>query len=198
MMVPTAAAGTSTGGAPGQKLGARAGGEGESRVWSTRGVWLSQGALSQGASRCDGGKSRSCFAPTCRSLLLGIACPRRDPCKSRSCLPPTCRSLVFGIACPRRDPRKSRSCLPHHLNSLVLRMVLGIACPRRDPRKSRSCLTADLSWRAFSGACRSRPTLYRAEYQPPVGRVIRSSALEPSRGIVRLLHMYCPSSTIKL
>jgi len=196
-------------------------------VWSTRGVWLSQGALSQGASRCDGGKSRSCFAPTCRSLLLGIACPRRDPCKSRSCLPPTCRSLVFGIACPRRDPRKSRSCLPHHLNSLVLRMVLGIACPRRDPRKSRSCLphhlnslvlrmvlgiacprrdprksrsclTADLSWRAFSGACRSRPTLYRAEYQPPVGRVIRSSALEPSRGIVRLVHMYCPSSTIKL
>jgi len=197
-MVPTAAAGTSTGGAPGQKLGARAGGEGESRVWSTRGVWLSQGALSQGASRCDGGKSRSCFAPTCRSLLLGIACPRRDPCKSRSCLPPTCRSLVLGIACPRRDPRKSRSCLPHHLNSLVLRMVLGIACPRRDPRKSRSCLTADLSWRAFSGACRSRPTLYRAEYQPPVGRVIRSSALEPSRGIVRLVHMYCPSSTIKL
>ena len=52
--------------------------------------------------------------------------------------------------------------------------------------------------RAFSGACRSRPTLYRAEHHPPVGRVLRSYALEPSRGVVRLLHMYCPSSTIKL
>jgi len=28
--------------------------------------------------------------------------------------------------------------------------------------------------RAFSGACRSRPTLYRAEYHTPVGRVFRS------------------------
>jgi len=31
-----------------------------------------------------------------------------------------------------------------------------------------------------------------------VGRVLRSYALEPSRDIARLLHMYCPSSTIKL
>jgi len=53
-------------------------------------------------------------------------------------------------------------------------------------------------WEGFSGACRSRPTLYRAEHHTPVGRVLRSYSLEPSRGIVRLLHMYCPSSTIKL
>jgi len=38
--------------------------------------------------------------------------------------------------------------------------------------------------RAFSGACRSRPTLYRAEHHTPMGRVLRSYALEPSRGIV--------------
>ena len=54
------------------------------------------------------------------------------------------------------------------------------------------------SGKAFSGACRSRPTLYRALHHTPVGRVLRSYALEPSRGIVRLLHMYCPSSTVKL
>jgi hypothetical protein len=48
---------------------------------------------------------------------------------------------------------------------------------------------------AFSGACRSRPTLYRAEHHTPMGRVLRSYALEPSRGVVRLLHMCCPSST---
>lgn len=30
-----------------------------------------------------------------------------------------------------------------------------------------------------------------------MGRVLRSYALEPSRGVVRLLHMSCPSSTIK-
>ena len=46
------------------------------------------------------------------------------------------------------------------------------------------------SERAFSGACRSRPTLYRAEHHSPMGRVLRSYALEPS------LVMYCPSSTI--
>jgi hypothetical protein len=48
---------------------------------------------------------------------------------------------------------------------------------------------------AFAG-CRSRPTLYRAEHHTPMGRVFRSYALEPSRGVVRLLHMCCPSSTI--
>ena len=65
-----------------------------------------------------------------------------------------------------------------------------------------SCLVLFLlsahSGRAFSGACRSRPTLYRAERHTPVGRVLRSYALDPIRGIVRLLHTYCPSSTIKL
>jgi hypothetical protein len=39
----------------------------------------------------------------------------------------------------------------------------------------------------------SRPTLYRAERHTPMGRMIWSYALEPSRGIVRLLHMGCPS-----
>ena len=39
-------------------------------------------------------------------------------------------------------------------------------------------------------------TLYRAEHHTPMGRVRRSYALEASRGIVRLLHMYCLSSTI--
>ena len=29
-----------------------------------------------------------------------------------------------------------------------------------------------------------------------MGRVLRSYALEPSRGVVRLLHMCCPSLTI--
>jgi hypothetical protein len=31
-----------------------------------------------------------------------------------------------------------------------------------------------------------------------MGRVLRSYALEPSRGVVRLLHMCCPSSTMVL
>jgi len=69
------------------------------------------------------------------------------------------------------------------LSCLVLSCFFRVHCP---------------SGRAFSGACRSRPTLYRAEHHTPVGRVLRSYALEPSRGIVRLSHMYCPSSTIKL
>ena len=34
----------------------------------------------------------------------------------------------------------------------------------------------------FCGACRSRPTLYRAEHHTPVGRVLRSCALEPISG----------------
>ena len=38
------------------------------------------------------------------------------------------------------------------------------------------------SGRAFSGACRSRPTLYRAEHHIPMGRVLRSCALEPVSG----------------
>ena len=38
------------------------------------------------------------------------------------------------------------------------------------------------SGRAFSGACRSRPTLYRAEHHTPTGRVLRSCALEPISG----------------
>jgi hypothetical protein len=46
-----------------------------------------------------------------------------------------------------------------------------------------SCFFRVHPWRAFSGACRSRPTLYRAEHHTPLGRVIRSYALEPSRGL---------------
>jgi len=53
-------------------------------------------------------------------------------------------------------------------------------------KASLSCLVLFLksapSGRAFSGACRSRPTLYRAEYHTPVGRVLRSYALEPISG----------------
>ena len=49
-----------------------------------------------------------------------------------------------------------------------------------------SCLVLFLlsarSGRAFSGACRSRPTLYRAEHHTPMGRVLRSCALEPVSG----------------
>lgn len=46
-----------------------------------------------------------------------------------------------------------------------------------------SCFFRVHPWRAFSGACRSRPTLYRAEHHTPMGRVLRSYALEPSRGL---------------
>ena len=49
-----------------------------------------------------------------------------------------------------------------------------------------SCLVLFLSsapsGRAFFGACRSRPTLYRAEHHTPMGRVLRSCALEPVSG----------------
>ena len=43
-------------------------------------------------------------------------------------------------------------------------------------------LSSAPSGRAFSGACRSRPTLYRAEHHTPMGRVLRSCALEPVSG----------------
>ena len=54
------------------------------------------------------------------------------------------------------------ACCCRGLSCLVLFLVL-------------SCLVL-----AFSGACRSRPTLYRAEHHTPVGRVLRSCALNLS------------------
>ena len=76
------------------------------------------------------------------------------------------RASRGGWARKRNDRNNTRLSCFAHFTCLVL-----------------SCFFRVHPWRAFSGACRSRPTLYRAEHHTPMGRVLRSYALEPSRGL---------------
>ena len=94
--------------------------------------------------------------------------------------PPTCTGLS----------RRPHSILPVSVSvaGFVVVGVLFCLLPFWVRCSSLSCLVLSCffrvhPWRAFSGACRSRPTLYRAEHHTPMGRVLRSYALEPSRGL---------------
>jgi len=89
-------------------------------------------------------------------------------------------------------------------NSLMGFVLSCFVCQSRQiPTRARlsclvlSCLECTL-WEGFFWRMPKQAYTVRAEHHTPVGRVLRSYALEPSRGIVWLLHMYCPSSTIKL
>jgi hypothetical protein len=107
-------------------------------------------------------------------------------------------STVFLVAAPidaqvrargERVGDDDRKGLRRHKGDSMVPMKEGSGISGRTAALSclvLSCLVLFLQrvpLEGFSGACRSRPTLYRAEHHTPMGRVLRYYALEPSRGV---------------
>jgi len=66
-----------------------------------------------------------------------------------------------------------------------------------DPNNNKTCLVLSCLvilectlWEGFFWRMPKQAYTVPCRAYTPVGRVIRSYALEPSRGVVRLLHMY--------